>query len=238
MRLLLGSGGYSTKERWLKFASDVNNFLGDVKEVLFIPFAVGDYDSSIERMAKAGFCSGRPLIGIHKVSDMKEAVKSAQAIYIQGGNSFRLANDMHRHGLLEPIRERVRNGMPYLGASAGSNIACPTIKTTNDMPIVHPPSLDGLGLVNFQINPHYFSGKTHIKREDSYLAYGGETRDNRIEEFHEVNDIPVLGLWEGVTLTIEGNKKQLSGTDGARLFEKGKEPKDIEPNADLSKILP
>ena len=117
---------------------------------------------------------------------------------------------MYRHGLLEVIRERVRAGLPYLGVSAGTNVACPTIKTTNDMPITQPPSLEALGLVPFQVNPHYFTGQTYAKVGHTYHEHFGETRDDRIREFHELNDSAVVGLWEGGVLRVEGAKAWLA----------------------------
>src|SRR5512134_3320536 len=133
-------------------------------------------------------------------------------------------------GVLSAIRERVDEGMVYSGASAGSNLACPTIRTTNDMPIVEPPSLDALGLVSFQINPHYLdpvAGSTHM----------GETRETRIREFHEENDVPVVGLREGAILRIEGGSVELRGRAGARIFRRGQEPVEVTPVSSIESLV-
>jgi dipeptidase E len=142
------------------------------------------------------------------------AIESAEAIFVGGGNTFRLLRALWQDELIAPIRRRVLDGMPYIGSSAGSNVACPTIKTTNDMPIVEPPSLAALGLVPFNINPHYLdpiAGSTHM----------GETRDQRIAEFHEENDPPVVGLREGGWLVVEDGRVTIEGTTGARIFRRG-----------------
>src|SRR5262249_46188143 len=141
---------------------------GQAGHVLFIPYALADHDGYVAMMRQRGLDAGYPLVGIHTLSDPVEAVLQAPALFVGGGNTFRLLGELYRRGLLEPIRRRVRAGMPYLGVSAGCNVACPTIKTTNDMPITSPPSLDALGLVSFQVNPHYFMGQTYIKHGDNF----------------------------------------------------------------------
>src|SRR5262249_50051373 len=146
---------------------------------------------------------------------------------------FRLLDSLYRLNLLDPIRDRVKNGMPYLGVSAGSNIACPTIKTTNDMPICQPPSLDALGLVPFQLNPHYYEGGTWRKQGEQLVELSGERRDDGLREFQEMNDTRVIGLWEGGILRLENGVIRLIGTK-ARLFRKGEPPVDFEPGAELS----
>jgi dipeptidase E len=131
----------------------------------------------------------------------------------------------------------VRHDLPYLGVSAGTNVACPAIKTTNDMPIVQPPSLDALGLVSFQVNPHYFTGQTFVKGDDgSFHEHFGETRDDRLREFHEMNDTPVVGLWEAGLLRCEGGRVELSGAS-ARVFRKGQTAVDVAPGTDLAGLL-
>jgi dipeptidase E len=187
-------------------------------------------------MTDKGLHAGYALDGIHRYPDAQAAIRAAPALFVGGGNTFRLLHDLYRLGLLDVIRERVRDGMPYLGVSAGTNVACPTIKTTNDMPITWPPSPDALGLVPFQVNPHYFTGGTHVKREDGYQEHYGETRDDRIREFHEMNDTPVVGLWEGGLLRVERGQVLLSGA-AARVFRKGQEFVDVGPGAHLSADL-
>jgi dipeptidase E len=244
--LLLGSGGFSTKERWDFWIDSLDQFLGDIDETLFIPYALHDHNAYTQKM-KSFMKNGKKLVGIHTLKNPIDAVNNAKSIYIGGGNSFRLINQMHLEGLLEPIKKKVKDGMPYIGVSAGSNVAGPSIKTTNDMPIVYPPSFDALALVPFQINPHYFNGPVFYEVDEVKQPYGGETRDNRLEEFHEMNGTPILGIWEGTLLSVTynngacaakiygktGNKKTTVG----RLFHKGKVPIDIEPNQDLAKDL-
>jgi dipeptidase E len=143
---------------------------------------------------------------------------------------------MYRRGLLDPIRERVQGGVPYVGVSAGSNLACPSIQTTNDMPIAQPPSFRALGLVPFQINAHYFNGQTFVKRDDVLREHFGETRDERIREYHEMNDTPVVGLWEGGALRLEDGRLLLAGAP-ARVFRKGQEPCDVPVGMYLDDLL-
>jgi peptidase E len=184
-----------------------------------------------------GLHAGYRLVGIHTCRDPVAAVLDAPAIYVGGGNTFRLLAALYQRNLLEPIRKRIRSGIPYLGISAGCNVACPTIKTTNDMPITWPPSLDALGLVPFQVNAHYFNGQTFIKEaDDSYHEHFGETRDDRLREFHEMNATPVVGLWEGGAMWCESGQVRLAGS-AARVFRKGLPPVDVVPGTDLQSLL-
>jgi dipeptidase E len=153
-------------------------------------------------------------------------VERAEALFIGGGNTFRLLDAMWTHALIEPIRHRVRAGMPYVGTSAGSNVACPSIRTTNDMPIVEPRTLAALDLVPFNINAHYqdpIPGSTHM----------GETREQRIAEFHEENTPPVVGLREGAWLLVEGSSVILQGVNGGRLFRRGEAPAELATGSPL-----
>jgi dipeptidase E len=236
MHVLLGSGGFRTPERVAFLSAEMRDFFGPVERLLFIPYALADHDGYVRVLTEKGIGAGYPLDGIHRHPDPVRAVREAPALFVGGGNTFRLLAELYRHGLLEPIRERVRAGMPYLGISAGSNVACPTIKTTNDMPITQPPSLAALGLVPFQINPHYFTGQTWVKRDDGFHEHFGETRDDRLREFHEMNDTPVVGLWEQGLLRIEGERVRLLGAP-ARVFRKGREPADLGPGASLDDLL-
>jgi dipeptidase E len=236
MRLLLGSGGFRTEERIQFLAGLVRSFLGPVERILFVPYALQDHDRYVQVLTEKGLNADYPLDGIHRQADPRQAVRDAAAVLVGGGNTFRLLADLYRLGLLGLIRERVLAGVPYLGISAGTNVACPTVKTTNDMPITLPPSLDALGLVSFQINPHYFTGQTHVKHGEAYHEHFGETRDDRIREFHEMNDTPVVGLWEGGVLRVEGGEVQLLGAP-ARVFRKGREPVDVEPGQRLDELV-
>jgi len=211
-------------------AGEIKDFLGDVDRLLFIPFALHDRDEYAAR-ARARFADlGIEVDSLHDVDDEEEAVENARAIFIGGGNSFRLLSTLYELKVIEPIRRRVEGGMPYIGSSAGTNMACPTIKTTNDMPIIEPPSFTALNLIPFQINPHYMDpdpGSTHM----------GETREDRIREFHEANRVAVLGLREGTWLSVEAPHVELGGNLNARLFQAGKPPEEFEPGASLDFLL-
>jgi dipeptidase E len=223
--LLLGSGGFRTPERVAVWAAEMRAALGPVRRVLFVPYALADHAGYVRTMIERGLNAGYDLDGIHDHADPVAAVRAAEAIFVGGGNTFRLLDTLYRLNLLDPIRERVRGGMPYLGVSAGTNVAGPTIRTTNDMPIVQPPSLDALGLVPFQINPHYYAGQNYVRVGDEYVQHFGETRDERIKEFHEENATPVIGLWEGGVLRVTDDRVDLIGA-AARVFRRGEAPVD------------
>jgi len=165
-----------------------------------------------------------------RVADRFQAVAETDPIFIGGGNTFRLLKTLYDQFLLGPIRQRVAEGMLYIGSSAGSNVAGPTIKTTNDMPIVQPPSFDALGLVSFQLNPHYLDPDPNSK-------HMGETREKRIQEFLEENDTPVLGLREGAIARCENGSTILKGSTGARIFRKGQAPMEALPGDQLDEWL-
>ncbi len=229
-RLLLVSNSTNFGEPFLQHPlRTIQNFLGaSLKSVLFIPYAgvrisFADYAALVrERFAKVGIDS----VSIHESRSPKDAVEQAEAIVIGGGNTFHLLNQLYVNDLLEAIRRKVELGVPYIGWSAGSNVASPTIRTTNDMPIVEPPSLEALGLVPFQINPHY---------TDAMLPrHGGETRAQRLTEFVEVNPgVTVVGLQEGSMLLIEGNRIELLGKKAAKIFRKGQNPAEYVPGDSL-----
>lgn len=199
----------------------------DVSRVLFIPYALFDRDlyaaRARQRFARMGFA----LDSIHDTAGSPAtAVERAEAIFVGGGNTFRLLDALWSNDLIEPISRRVRGGVPYIGSSAGSNVACVTIKTTNDMPIVRPPTFDALNLVAFNINPHYLDpipGSTHM----------GETREERIAQFHEENLPPVVGLREGAWLRVDDGAVVLEGSTGARLFRRGQPPEEHAPGTRL-----
>ena len=230
-RLLLISTSTVFGTRYLEHAfPELREILDGVRRVLFIPHALKDH-AGYAANARAAFEEiGFGLDSLHEAADPARAVENAQAVFCGGGNTFRLLDSFYRMEVLPVIRRRVREGMPYTGASAGSNLACPTIRTTNDMPIVEPASFDALGLVSFQINPHYVdsvSDSTHM----------GETRETRIREFHEENDLPVVGLREGAILRVEGESVQLKGIAGARVFRRGQEPIDVTPIAPIEALV-
>ena len=178
--------------------------LRTARRLLFIPYALEDHDAYVQAMIDKGIHAGYALDGIHRHADPQKAVREVPALFVGGGNTFRLLASLYRYGLIDVLRERVEAGVPYLGISAGTNVACPTIQTTNDMPIMQPPSLRALDLVPFQINPHYYSGANFVRQGETYEQHFGETRDDRIREFHEMNDTPVIGLAEGGVLRVEG----------------------------------
>ena len=206
--------------------SEIRSFLGSVKIVLFVPFALYDRDAytsmARERFQKMGY----GLESIHAAADAQQAVNTAEAIFIGGGNTFRLLKALYDADVLQTIRGRVAAGMPYIGSSAGSNVAGPTIKTTKDMPIVQPPSFDALGLVPFQISPHFLD-------PDPNSTHMGETQEERILQFLEENDTPVAGLREGAIVRAENGSQILKGSSGARIFRKGQEPIEIKPDESL-----
>jgi dipeptidase E len=236
VRLFLGSGGLSTDERRAAWREELGRFLGPVDRVLFVPYAIKDHDFYVQRMVELDFASGRHLDSVHRAQDPRAAVEAAAAVYVGGGNTFLLLKTLQDLGLLEVIRRRVRDGAPYVGISAGTNLACPTVRTTNDMPVVVPKGLDALGLVPFQINPHYFAGKTWIEAPGGYVPYGGESRDDRLREFLEWNDVPVLAPWEGGSLRVE-NGSALVLSQPARLFRRGADPHDYAPGSDVGFLL-
>jgi dipeptidase E len=230
-RLLLISNSTLYGSGYLDHAeAEIQDLLGDTKKVLFVPFALHDRDEYSAKAQKRFQKLGHDLTSIHTAADPRQALNEADAIFIGGGNTFRLLRSLYDFQLLGPIRERVEKGMAYIGASAGSNVAAPTIKTTNDMPIVELPTFTALGLVSFQINPHYLDPDPNSK-------HMGETREERILQFLEENDTPVVGLREGAMLRIENAETVLRGSSGARVFRKGLEPIEIVPGARLDKIL-
>lgn len=228
----LHPGGY------LEYAKDhITNFLKshDIQKVLFVPYALNDHDEYTETARKAYTNMGFELDGIHNYKGLspKEAVQSAQAIFIGGGNTFRLLKALYDNDLVETIRKRVlEEGMPYIGSSAGTNVATVSINTTNDMPIVYPPTFSALQLVPFNINPHYLDA-------DPNSTHKGETREQRIMQYHEVADTPpVLALREGSILHVDGDKDaNLLGTFKARLFVKNKSPKECAPDTNFGYLL-
>jgi dipeptidase E len=230
-RLVLISTSTVFGTRYLEHASpELRDALSGVGRVLFIPHALKDRDGYAAKARIAFEEMGFGLDSLHEASDPGRAVEKAEAIFCGGGNTFRLLKSLGEMRVLPIIRRRVAFGMVYAGASAGSNLACPTIRTTNDMPIVQPPSFDALSLVAFQINPHYVDpapASTHM----------GETRETRIIEFHEENETPVVGLREGAILRVEGESVLLKGVAGARLFRRGHEPLEIAPVAEIGPLV-
>jgi dipeptidase E len=210
--------------------SEIRRSLIDVRTVLFVPYALYDRDA-YSGLARARFAKmGYGLESIHTTPDPVEAVNNAHAIFIGGGNTFRLLKALYDAEVLEPIRYRVLSGMPYIGSSAGANVAGPTIKTTKDMPIVEPPSFDALGLVPFQISPHFLD-------PDPNSTHMGETQEERILQFLEENETPVAGLREGAMVLAEDDSFTLRGSTGARIFCKRREPVEVKPGDNLNHLF-
>lgn len=230
MRLLLLSNSTNFGEKYLDHAmAEIRGFLGPVKRLTFVPFALADHDAytakARERFAREG------IDVVPLVADRSDTLGSAEAVFIGGGNTFRLLRALQSTGHLEALRARVSAGMPYIGASAGTNVAAPTIKTTNDMPIVQPASFDALGLVPFQINPHFIDAAAASR-------HMGETREERLREYLEENEGPVVGLREGAWLRREGASLRLEGRNGARLFRRAAPPEEIATGTSLDRLLP
>ncbi|HEV2110604.1 MAG TPA: dipeptidase PepE [Gammaproteobacteria bacterium] len=230
---LLMSSSLTPGAGFLEHAREqIREFLGQkVRRVLFIPYAGVNrsYAEMAEKTAAVFGELGYRLESLHTSGDAAATLKEAEAVAVSGGNTFRLLSLMQTLGLRPPLRERARAGMPYIGWSAGSNLACPTIRTTNDMPIVWPQDCDGLGLVPFQINPHY--------TEFLPPEHQGETRDDRLKEFMRLNPgMPVLGLREGSALCIQGPRIRLLGGQNARLFHQGA-IRDLGPEESLEFLL-
>jgi dipeptidase E len=225
LSVLLGSGGIATEARRKLYRKLVSEHFSGCSEVLFIPYASNDHSAYTERMGQFLAEAHANLVGIESKEDPMAAIRSAEAIYVGGGNSFLLISELHERGLIEPIREAVLSGTPYLGVSAGANVACPTMMTTNDMPIAHPGTFESLGIVPFQINPHYHPGKVKFLDGGVLKEHFGESRDQRIAEFHRSFDTPVIGMWEGSFVHWNGSSGNLTGK--ATAFVKGQDPFEI-----------
>jgi dipeptidase E len=209
---------------------EIRNFLGAAKTVLFVPFALYDRDAYAAQAGARFEAMGYTLESVHSIENPLPAIQQADAIFVGGGNTFRLLKALQDLNLLEPIRRKVKSGAAYIGSSAGSNVAGPTIKTTKDMPIVQPRSFDSLGLVPFQISPHYLDpnpNSTHM----------GETQEERILQFLEENETPVVGIREGAWLLIENGGVTLKGDAGARIFRRGHAPIEVRPGTEISKLV-
>lgn len=209
---------------------EIRDFLGVVKRVLFVPFALYNREAYAALAHERLKAMGYDLESAHDVKDARQAAEDAQAIFIGGGNTFRLLKSLYDFELLPPIRRRVAQGMPFIGSSAGAIVAGPTLKTTKDMPIVQPPSFEALGLVSFQISPHYLD-------PDPNTTHMGETQEERINQFLEENNAPVAGIREGAIVRVEGNAIVLKGKSGARIFRKGQEPVETLPGERLDQLL-
>jgi len=203
---------------------ELKAFFAGVDELLFIPYARPggiSYDNYTKRASTVFSMIEIRVKGIHEFDDVQEAVENAKAIFVGGGNTFVLVNELYSQDLINVLKKKVNSGTPYLGTSAGSNICGMTMQNTNDMPIAYPPSYETLGVIPFNINAHYLD-------PDPTSTHKGETRETRIKEFHTYNDIPVLGLREGSWLKVDGEEIILKGKFKARLFEQHNQPKELD----------
>ncbi len=241
-KLLLISNSTMAGEDYLGWPQKyIKDFLNseNIKKVTFVPYAgVGlcteslkaSYDLYTKRVSEVFIKLGFGVTSVHQVSDPVALVNESESIAVGGGNTFHLVSEMQKTGIMDAIKERALDGMPYMGWSAGSNVACPSLMTTNDMPIIEPPSFNCMGLIPFQINPHYLDANPK--------GHGGETREQRIEEFLVVNrTIQVLGLREASMLYVDGDNIKLLGSKDARLFMFGSKPKEFKVGSDLSFLL-
>jgi dipeptidase E len=200
------------------------------EEILFIPYARPggiSHDDYTENVRLAFAKIKKRVKGLHEFDNPIEAIQSAQGLFTGGGNTFLLVYQLYENKVMDVLAKVIENGTPYLGSSAGSNIAGLTMQTTNDMPIIYPPSFKTLGLLPFNLNPHYLDADLQSK-------HMGETRETRIKEFHNFNTIPVLGLREGSWLEVTGEKIILKGNLSARIFRQNETPTEIEPENDLA----
>lgn len=234
MRLLLLSNSTNPGEAYLDYPKHtIRDFLGkEPIEAVFIPYAAitFSYDEYEERVNGRFREIGHKVVGIHRFADPKKAIEEAKAIVIGGGNTWKLVRMLHENELMSAIRSKVLSGIPYIGWSAGSNVACPTLRTTNDMPIIDPKGFDTIGLIPFQINPHYL--------DDNPANHGGETRETRIIEFITENkDAYVVGLREGTILHYDNKQLSLIGDKPARIFKYGHETQELSSKDDFNFLM-
>jgi dipeptidase E len=229
--ILIASTSTLANENYLEYLlPELTTHFQNCDTILFIPYARPGGISHQEYTAMVGLAFAKinkKVIGIHQFEDAAEAIKNAEGIFTGGGNTFVLVSQLHKNNVMEILSEVIKNGTPYLGTSAGSNICGLSMQTTNDMPIVYPPSFKTLGLIPFNLNPHYLDPDTSSK-------HMGETRETRIKEYHAFNTVPVLGLREGSWLDVKGDTITLKGNLKARLFRQNQIPEELEPGTDLS----
>ncbi|GAC1399800.1 MAG: dipeptidase PepE [Thermoanaerobaculia bacterium] len=227
MHLLLISSSTVHGSRYLDHAEEeIRSFLGAATRVAFLPFALFDRDAYTTRVRNRLGMMGLEVKQVRGIGDLD----AADAIFAGGGNTFRLLKTLYEMDLLDAIRTRVEGGMLYLGSSAGSVIAAPAMKTTNDMPIVQPPSFEALGLVPYAINCHYVDA-------DPRSTHMGETRETRLAEYLEENDTPVIGIRERTMLRVAGTITTVAGTKPAKIFRRGEAPVDVEVGTALDRSL-
>jgi dipeptidase E len=229
-KLIIASTSTIYESNYLEYLSDdLKVFFSEANTILFIPYARPSgisHDDYTEKVSKAFKKINKSVTGIHTFKNPIEAINDAEAIFVGGGNTFVLTYQLHKNNVIDALKSAIKSGTPYIGTSAGSNICGLTIKTTNDMPIVYPPSFNALSLVPFNINPHYLD-------PDTTSEHMGETRETRIKEFHHYNTQPVIGLREGSWLKVKDKSIVLKGNLTARIFEYNKSPYEVNPESEL-----
>ena len=230
-RVLLISNSTLYGSEYLDHAeSEIRDFLDGATRIAFVPFALYERGKYTAQACARFDRMGCMLTSLHDVSNPRRAVEEADAVFVGGGNTFRLLKALYDFDLVEPIRRAVEKGLPYIGSSAGAIVAGPSLRTTKDMPVVQPPSFAALSLVDFQISPHYLD-------PDSSSTHMGETQEERILQFLEENEAPVAGLREGAMLRVENETVTLKGSAGARLFRRGEKPTEVSPVAEVAGFL-
>lgn len=229
--ILIASTSTLANENYLEYLlPELQMHFQNCNTILFIPYARpgGISHEEYTTMVRLAFAKiNKKLIGIHEFEDAALAVKNAEGIFTGGGSTFVLVSQLYKNNVMEILSKTIKNGTPYLGTSAGSNICGLTMQTSNDMPIVYPPSFKTLGLIPFNLNPHYLD-------PDTTSTHMGETRETRIKEFHAYNSVPVLGLREGSWLDVKGDTITLKGDLTARLFRQNQTPEELESGTDLN----
>ncbi len=230
-KMIVASTSTLFGEQYLEYLlPTLENHFKNCDEIVFIPYAQPSgisYDNYTQIVKNVFLKINIVVKGIHEYENPIEAVENARGIFTGGGNTFLLVSQLYEKKIMSVLKRIIENGIPYLGTSAGSNIVGLTMQTTNDMPIIHPPSFNTLGLIPFNLNPHYLDANEHSK-------HMGETREARLNEFHSFNDIPVVGLREGSWLEVKDGKIILKGKLTSRLFKPNEIPKELDPETDLS----
>ncbi len=230
-KMIVASTSTLFGEQYLEYLlPTIKNHFKNCDEIVFIPYAQPSgisYDNYTQIVKNVFLKINIVVKGIHEYENPIEAVENACGIFTGGGNTFLLVSKLYEKKIMSVLKKIIENGIPYLGTSAGSNIVGLTMQTTNDMPIIYPPSFNTLGVIPFNLNPHYLDANEHSK-------HMGETRETRLNEFHSFNNIPVIGLREGSWLEVKGGKIILKGKLTGRLFKPNESPEELDPETDLS----
>lgn len=230
MNLLLASTSTLFGEAYLEYLKpQISELFLGINEIVFIPYARPSgisHENYTQKVRQVFSEFSISLKGLHEFENPIEAIKNAQAYFTGGGNTFLLVKTMHELGIMSVLKQELLSGKAYLGTSAGSNIGGENMMTTNDMPIVYPPSFDCMGLVHFNINAHYLDSNPNLK-------HNGETRETRIKEFHTQNQTPVVGLREGNWIRVQNSKITTEGSELTRIFLPNREAFELEAFSEL-----